>query len=134
MGLVLKVPVDADSAFAHKLVSLIDEIVKGDKGLIPDKESASWYEHLVSCDVDGKVNAEAFVLVITPTELHEEGQEKWNAISGSVRDALNDGEETRTLMRGWAMGYPNHSEQNITFPSLDETVPKDRTSQPQERR
>ena len=26
MGLVLKVPVDADSAFAHKLVSLIDEM------------------------------------------------------------------------------------------------------------
>ena len=115
MGLTLKIHTEANSAFAYKVASLIDDLLKDDRGVIPEDNSAAWYEHLVSSDADGKVNAEAFVLVITPSELSEEGLGKWEAVSHSVRNLLNDGNETRSVMRGQAVGYPKHSESKVSF-------------------
>ena len=66
--------------------------------------SATWYEHLVSTDVDGEVKAEAFVMVITPADRFEEGREKWNAISDSVKCLLNDGDNLRSLKHGEVEG------------------------------
>lgn len=117
MSLVLKVPVSADSAFAHKLVSVLDELVKEDRGLIPDKNSAAWYEHIISKDTSGSVNAEAFVLVITPSERFQEGQEKWAAISGAIRELVSDGTGTHALMEGNAVSSADVSENKISFSS-----------------
>ena len=115
MKLVLQIPADVNSAFAHSLTALLNQTLKDDQGLIPEDNSASWYEHLVSSDADGTVNAEAFVLLITPGELTEEGQEKWGAIAESIRNLLNDGDATRSLMKGRATGYPGHSESKISY-------------------
>ena len=115
MRVFLEFPTDATSAFAHSLTALLNQTLKDDQGLIPEDNSASWYEHLVSSDADGKVNAEAFVLLITPGELTEEGQDKWGAIADSLRSLLNDGDATRSLMHGRATGHPGHSESKISY-------------------
>ena len=115
MKLVLQIPADVTSAFAHSLTALLNQTLKDDQGLIPEDNSASWYEHLVSSDADGKVNAEAFVLLITPGQLTAEGQEKWAAIAESLRSLLNDGDATRSLMHGRATGNPGHSESKISY-------------------
>ena len=114
MSLVLKIPVDADSAFAYKLASLLDDIVKEDPGLIPEDNSASWYEHLVSKNAEGQVNAEAFVLVITPLERQQEGHDKWSTISRAVRDLLEADGETSPLLKGWSVGRPGFSENKVS--------------------
>lgn len=100
MAVDLEVHVDADSAFVHRLAYLLGKADKDDKGIIPDKDSATWYEHLVSSDADGEVNAEAFVLVIVPANRQAEGQEKWQAISESVEGLLNDGGIVRPVRQG----------------------------------
>ena len=115
MRVFLEFPTDATSAFAHRLTALLNQTLKDDQGLIPEDNSASWYEHLVSSDADGKVNAEAFVLLITPGELTKEGQDKWGAIAESLRSLLNDGDATRSLMKGRATGNPGHSESKISY-------------------
>ena len=100
MSVVLNIQVEADSAFAQRLASLLNRAMKNDNGVIPDKDSATWYEHLVSRGAEGEVKAEAFVMVITPSDRFDEGQEKWNAISNSVRSLLNDGDDVRSLKHG----------------------------------
>ena len=134
MGIAFEVSADADSAFAQRLAEILKKSTKRDVGAIPNKDSASWYEHIVSSNADGEVCAEAFVLVIAPDGRHDEGQDKWDAISDYVHNLLGDGVEVRQLERGHSRGYSNHSEKNITFPSLDETVPQNRTTQPPDRR
>ena len=100
MATAFDVGVDADSAFARRLAYIADKTGKNDKGVIPDEDSATWYEHLVSTDDDGRVNAEAFVLVIVPASHQEEGQEKWQAISESVQDLLKSGGTVQPLREG----------------------------------
>ena len=134
MGIAFEVSADAESAFAHRLADLIKKTIKKDIGAIPDKDSSSWYEHIVSSNADGEVCTEAFVLVIAPNGRHGEGQDKWDAISEFVRSLLSNGEEVRPLERGYSRAYSNPLEKNITFPSLDETVPQNRTSQLPNRR
>ena len=134
MRIVLEVPVDADSAFAHRLADRLKRVIKKDSGAIPNENSAAWYEHIVSSDTDGEICAEAFVLLIAPAGRHGEGQDKWDAISSSVRSLLADGDEVRHLERGHSRSYTNHSEDEVVFPSLDETVPKNRTAQKPRRR
>ena len=115
MSLFLKIPVDADSAFAHTLVSVLDELVKRDRGLIPENNASAWYEHIVSEGSDGKVTAEAFVLLITPSENSEKGQDRWNAISDAVQELISDDSKTHSLMKGVAVGYSGTSENKISF-------------------
>ena len=100
MATAFKVNVDADSALAHRLAHVLDRMGEKDKGVIPDKDSATWYEHLVSADDDGEVNAEAFVLVIVPANRRDEGQEKWQGISESVQDLLSTGGKVNPLREG----------------------------------
>ena len=117
MSIVLKIPVDADSAFAHTLVSVLDELVKKDRGLIPENNASAWYEHLVSEDSEGKVSAEAFVLLITPSENSEKGRDKWNTITSAVREVISDGSKTHSLMEGLAVSHSDISESKISFSS-----------------
>ena len=121
MKLVLQIPADAASAFAHRLNSMLKKMLRKDSGVIPNQDSASWYEHIVASNDDGEVCAEAFVLLIAPPGRFDEGQAKWNAISESVRSLLADGDEVRSLERGHSRGYSNQSD--VVFPELDETVP-----------
>ena len=107
MSVVLNIQVEADSAFAERLASLLNRSMKNDNGVIPHKDSATWYEHLVSTDADGEVKAEAFVMVITPADRFEEGHEKWNAISDSVRSLLDDGDKVRSLKHGESRTLPS---------------------------
>jgi hypothetical protein len=100
MGVVLNVQVEASSAFVHRLASLLNQAMKNDNGAIPDGDSATWYEHLVSTDVGGEVNTEAFVMVIAPASRFDEGREKWNAISESVRNLLDEGDGVSSLKHG----------------------------------
>lgn len=129
MGIAFEVSADADSAFAHRLAELLKNTIKDDTGAIPDQNSASWYEHMVASDAEGEVCAEALALVIAPKGRHGAGQDQWDAISESVRGLLGRGAGVRLLKRGHARSYANPPERNITFPSLDETVPENRPSQ-----
>lgn len=121
MPTVLEIPREVASAFAHRLTNMLKKTIKKDSGAIPNKDSASWYEHIVVCNDDGDVCAEAYVLLIAPPGRFDEGQDKWNAISNSVRSLVAGGKEVRSLERGHARGYSNQS--NLVFPELDETVP-----------
>ena len=121
MPTVLEIPREVASAFAHRLTNMLKKTIKKDSGAIPNKDSASWYEHIVVCNDDGDVCAEAYVLLIAPPGRFDEGQDKWIAISDSVRGLLADGKEVCSLERGHARGYSNQS--NLVFPELDETVP-----------
>ena len=76
-----------------------------------------------------KVDAEVFVLVITPARLYEESQDKWTAIADSVRSLLNDGGEVRSLMQGQSKSYQNHSENKVVIPRLNESAPNNRNPQ-----
>ena len=100
MATAFKVNVDADSALAHRLAYVLEKTDKNDRGVIPDDNSATWYEHLVSTDDDGEVSAEAFVLVIVPANRRDEGQKKWQTISESVQDLLNGGGKVSPLREG----------------------------------
>ena len=121
MRLFLEVPIEATSAFAHWLTNILKKTIRKDTGVIPNQDSASWYEHLVTYNDDGEVCAEAFVLLIASPGRIDQGQAKWHAISDSVRNLLVDGNELRSLERGHARGYSNQP--NAEFPELDETVP-----------
>ena len=121
MKLVSQIPRNTNSAFSHRLTNMLKKTIKKDSGAIPNKDSASWYEHIVVSNDDGDVCAEAYVLLIAPPGRFDEGQDKWIAISDSVRGLLADGKEVRSLERGHARGYSNQS--NLVFPELDETVP-----------
>ena len=118
---------EAGSAFARRLTELSDKTAKKDSGAVLDRNAASWFEHIVSANADGEVCAEAFVLVVAPDGRYGEGQEKWDAISESVRRLLGDGREVQQMERGHTRSYPNPSEKSIDFPTLDETVPNNRT-------
>ena len=117
MSVVLNIQIEADSAFAQRLAALLNRSMKNDNGVIPHKDSATWYEHLVSTDADGEVKAEAFVMVITPSDHFEEGHEKWNAISDSVRNLLNDGDNVRSLKHGESRTLLSHSTSRNSCPS-----------------
>ena len=121
MPTVLEIPREVASAFSHRLTNMLKKMVMKDSGAIPNKDSASWYEHIVVSNDDGEVCAEAYVLLIAPAGRFDEGQDKWIAISDSVRGLLADGKELRSLERGHARGYSNQT--NLVFPELDETVP-----------
>jgi len=121
MPTVLEIPREVASAFSHRLTNMLKKMVMQDSGAIPNKDSASWYEHIVVSNDDGDVCAEAYVLLIAPPGRFDEGQDKWIAISDSVRGLLADGKELRSLERGHSRGYSNQS--NLVFPELDETVP-----------
>ena len=121
MPTVLEIPREVASAFSHRLTNMLKKMVMKDSGAIPNKDSASWYEHIVVSNDDGDVCAEAYVLLIAPPGRFDEGQDKWIAISDSVRGLLADGKELRSLERGHARGYSNQT--NLVFPELDETVP-----------
>lgn len=102
MGLTLKIPMKADSAYAHYLASLFSGALENDKGLIPPADSDAWYELLAVSDAEGEATAEALVLLITPAKGSKEGLKKWEALSEAVRDLLGDGGEVRALTKGTA--------------------------------